>query len=255
MKPLILNTRPENRARGTTQRFENAGFRVLELPAIKSVPIEYDDTFFEDLKAVTHLMFSSSQTIHFLKRLAIQDILAMDKKIISIGPKTSQSLTEFGFDVFYESNGTNREHLGMELSKILDEKSRICHLCSHITELQPEEFKKAFEIDIVNKYIYTTVLPEKSKYTLQKYCESSGPFGSDLTEITAVVYYSSSAVRNTFELLKDLNPVVQKKWKHFALGASTYKCLKEYYSTNVYMAQEPSEMSLIQCVKEQRNYE
>ncbi|MGL1903487.1 MAG: uroporphyrinogen-III synthase [Fibrobacterales bacterium] len=255
MKPLLLNTRPENRASETTQRFENAGFRVLELPAIKTVPVECDDDFFKNIEAASHLMFSSSQTIHFLKRSVVNEILALNKKVISIGPKTSRSLVEFGFEVCFESQGNNREHLGLELTKILEPGNSICHLCSHITELNPVEFERAFNIPITNSYVYTSVLPEKSKNILQKYCESSGPFGSALSEIGGIVYFSSSAVRNSYELLKDVNPDIRSKWKHFALGPSVFKALKEYYADRIFMAEEPNEMSLIQLIKEKRNYE
>ncbi|MGL1936486.1 MAG: uroporphyrinogen-III synthase [Fibrobacterales bacterium] len=255
MKPLLLNTRPENRASETTQQFENAGFRVLELPAIKTVPVEFGENFFQKIEAASHLMFSSSQTIHFLKRSVLKKILSLNKKVISIGPKTSRSLVEFGFEVCFESQGNNREYLGLELSKLLEPGETICHLCSHITELNPEEFERAFKIPIINSYVYTAVLPEKSRKILQKYCGSSGPFGSALSEIGGIVYYSSSAVRNSYELLKDINPDIRSKWKHFALGPSAFKTLKEYYTDRVFMAAEPNEISLIQLIKEKRNYE
>jgi len=228
---------------------------VLEIPAIEVVPVTIEESFYESIKSASYLMFSSSQAVNFLDTEALQAILNMGKKVISIGEKTSQALMELGFEIFYESAERSRDALGKALSEKLLPSDTICHLCSHITEVRPAEFLTEYGLTINNLCTYTTLLPEASRAVLQEQTSTVGMLHLYEKEAVAVTYFSSSAVRNFHALLKENNSELIRHWNHFAFGTSTYHTLKEYYSKKIFMAAEPSISSLIQAIKEQRKYE
>ncbi len=129
----VLLTRPKELSSRLAALLRRDGAEVLELPAIRTVPLEEDGAMRDSLKALEKsgydwLVFTSPSgvRIFFEKLMELSDIRALGRvKVAAIGQGSAKALRSFGVKADFVPSEYDGETLGRELRRVCKSGDRL----------------------------------------------------------------------------------------------------------------------------------
>lgn len=241
-KPLwnkqILITRPENRASVLAERLRKYGAQVLEVPAIRTIPvcelgdgslIKKLDGALEELKARkgrTCVAFTSPQGVeHFFAQLKLKK---MDIRLLAripeltfavLGNGTRKALEQYGIFADYMPEKYSALELGKLLADKLDTDTKVFLFRAKEASVELTRQLENAGIDYEDAAAYQTVYEEPPAIT-EKIIQAF-----DDNEIDMVTFTSASTVRGFVHIFKDID---YTKVHAVCIGAQTAAEAEKY---------------------------
>jgi len=129
MRPLVLNTRAKSQAGEFTALLKEAGFDVLEIPALEITSLESAERIVETLHSFEpddFIVFTSANAVVLIsKEPQIVQILN-GFRVAAVGSKTASILKQSGVPVYLQSSKANSEDLAERI--ILEKPKRVLYL-------------------------------------------------------------------------------------------------------------------------------
>ncbi|RLJ71139.1 uroporphyrinogen-III synthase [Hydrogenivirga caldilitoris] len=164
--------------------FEKLGFEVIELPLIKTEPLDYEVRE-ED---ISYIVFQSTKAVkYFLRRSGIPE----DAKVVAVGEKTKKELESLGCKVWLVPEDMSAEGILKEFPEGKGEKVLIPRSEQGRDELIEGLSKKGYKVLPLN--VYRTVRLIHPKETLMNLLKGGG----------FIIFASPSAVQGFFENLQE----------------------------------------------------
>ncbi len=227
----VILTREEEDIKRDKELFERVGFKVVELPLIRTVPLpaelplqDYDYIVFQSQKAVRY----------FLERWEPSP----KAKIVAVGEKTAKLLKELGYEVFKMPEKQSAEGLieifkDLPFGQVLVPKSKIGR--RELIDFLKEHGFKVYELDL---------------YTTQPVLYQREEFIAKLGEGKVILFYSPSAVSAFFANLQKNGMTLEDLNLQFvAIGETTKKALQEAGLENVLTPEKPKTEAIINLLK------
>ncbi len=205
-KPLfgknIIVTRAREQASGFMAGLRELGANCIEFPTIEIVPPDDWaplDKSIERIGEYNWLLFTSVNGVkYFFNRLygKGKDVRALkDIRVGAIGPKTAESVREYGIIPDLVPSEYRAEAVVDEFKKFnISDLKILLPRASKAREILPEELKKmGAKIDIVDAY--RTIMPEKKVDTVSRMLEAG--------DIDMITFTSSSTVSNFMGMFGD----------------------------------------------------
>ncbi len=239
-KPLfgsrILVTRPKERSGTLSQKLREAGAEVVEIPTIKTVPIEENHRFIEELshlKEYQYLVFTSPAGVKvFFETLKHHnmDIRSIrEAKLAAVGPGTRKEIKERGLCCDLVPEIYDGEHLGILLGEHAKSSERILIARAEQGSRQlVEEIAKRTEARITDLPIYKTVY-------------ETHPFETGSFDMA--VFTSASTVKGFVQSVKHLD---MKQVQAVCIGQQTERAAKEQGMQTI-TARQATIDSLVEC--------
>lgn len=246
----IIVTRPRDRSSMLAGKLRNLGAEVLELPAIKTVPIKENTLFLKEINRLpeyNYLVFTSPAGVNIffntLKHYK-KDIRSIGiGKIAVIGPGTRAELEKRGVFPDLMPVSFDGKELGIMLGTALQDGDKI--LIPRAREGNPElveEIEKRKSLTIVDLPIYETVFESRESLIDQKSLLESG-------KVSMAVFTSASTVQGFAECTRGIDyrlvraACIGKKTKQKAdeLGMKTYVAKEATVDSLVELAVEIAE--------------
>lgn len=246
----VLVTRPKNLISRTASSLRRLGAEVLELPAIKTVPLEDQSRLkaaFSRLSGYQWIVFTSPTGVEvFFEEMKKQrvDLRSMGgAKLAAIGEGTKKKLEEHGLFVDFMPSVYDGDTLGEELTRELTggEQILVPRAEAGNANLIASLEKAGAVVEDVPTY---QTLHEKSQLIDEK-----KEFESQ--EIDCAVFTSASTVRGFVEGTSGLD---YTKVKAACIGKQT-KAAADAYGMETYMAEKATIESLISLVVEMKGKE
>jgi|694.fasta_scaffold19506_9 uroporphyrinogen III methyltransferase/synthase len=239
-KPLagtrVIVLRSVQQAMDFVKKLEALGAEVIQCPLIELVPIssaldQIDRNFLDPFTAV---IFTSANGVRFFVEALIKNcgnINALaSKKKIAIGPKTAETLQEYGLSV----DGIPKKYISEELLQLFqdfasEEKILIPTAEDARTVLHETLKKRGFPVTVLK--IYKNIQPSVQKFSL--------------LEKDCVVFTSSSTVDRFFTS----SFYTGQKILPFCIGEITKQTLLKYLpDENIYLSKESTMQSMLECI-------
>lgn len=249
----ILVTRPKERSGVLSGRLRSLGAEVLELPAIKTVPIPENQAFDEEIEHLPdydYIVFTSPAGVNIFfdtlkeKKKDIRSI--GNAKIAVIGPGTRAELEKRGLLAELMPAKFDGQELGIMLGTVCRDGDRI--LIPRAKAGNPqliEEITKRRQVTIVDLPIYDTIYSvhgsdEKGQTLIdQKALIEAG-------KVSMAVFTSASTVRGFAECTKGLDYHLVRA---ACIGRQTKACA-DALGMETYMAKEATIDSLVELAVE-----
>lgn len=251
-KPLfgktIIVTRARAQASALTQKLEEQGAKVIEVPAIKIVPAaDYAplDKAISALSEYKWLVFTSANGVeYFFQRLkkAGKDARALASvKLAAIGSATAQALADHGLTADLVPSAYKAEELAEALTgqitagdKILIARAKVAR------EVLPESLRKiGAQVDVVTAY-ETVADCDNKEELLEALSDGSA---------SVVTFTSSSTVTNLLQVLGDKKDLLQNA-ALAAIGPVTAATMESNGLTPAISAAEYTIDGLVAAIKE-----
>ncbi|MDQ0256487.1 uroporphyrinogen-III synthase [Evansella vedderi] len=223
----ILNTRAEHQASSLTQKLENYGGTVIEVPLISMERTRSIQPVYEAIHSLHNyhwIVFTSANSVIFffdtLRELGLGKSTLEHLKIAAVGSKTKKVIEEKGFSIQLVPEIFDGEHLSASLLKVLKENERVLFPRSHLSrDILTKELKKA-NIEIDNPIVYETQLNFSKKDQLNDLLEKE--------QIDLIIFTSPSTVQSFFQQVEKriLEKSVQKL-QFAVIGSITAKALRD----------------------------
>jgi len=221
----IVVTRTRDQASEFSQRLEEHGAQVIEIPTIKIVPHFNPelDRALRNLDSYDWLLFTSVNGVEFFFQRfeELRTAFSQFPQICVIGPATADRVREKGFEVdlqpeLYQAEGVIAEFEGMDPGvvsqlRILLPRARVAReiLPARLSEL-------GAQVDLIP--VYDTLIPEQSRQQLNELL-SVGP-------VDLITFTSSSTVRHFVELVDDISTL--RRLRYGAIGPITASTALEH---------------------------
>lgn len=232
-KPLegrtILITRSRTQSGGFREKLEEAGARVLEVPAIEIRPRmspQLDEAILQ-LETYDWLFFTSAnaaaifadQTAHLRPELRSE---SLDRpRICAIGPATSEKIQAYGYRVtlipaVFQAEGVIDEFVKFQGGE-LEGVRILLPRAAQAREILPEELRRrGANVNLIP--VYETVVPAEMAESLRKLLDQS--------RVDLVTFTSSSTVHNFVQAAG--SGLDLSRLKYAAIGPITAATAKEY---------------------------
>lgn len=248
----IIVTRPKERSSVLTGKLRNLGAEVLELPAIKTVPIKENPLFLKEigkLSEYNYLVFTSPAGVNIFFDTLKQkkkDIRSIGKgKIAVIGPGTRAELEKRGLIPDLMPASFDGRELGIMLGTTLKNGDKI--LISRAKEGNPEiirEIEKRKSVTIVDLPIYETVYECRESLFDQKSLFESGKISMAIfTSASTVLGFEKCNPKLNYSLVRAVCIGKQTRQKAEELGMKTYMAKEATIGSLVELAVELAERS------------
>ncbi|MCD8175023.1 MAG: uroporphyrinogen-III C-methyltransferase [Phascolarctobacterium sp.] len=244
----IVVTRARDQSGTLTEKLEDLGAHVIEIPAIKIVPPEsYDplDNAINNLKSYKWLIFTSANGVkHFFSRLydAGLDSRALKIKAAAIGAGTARALKQRGIIADIVPKIYKAEELAEALAPYIKKGDKI--LLPRILEARevlPDTLRSlGAEVDVVPAY--RTVSDSMWKENLIKLLEAK--------KIDMVTFTSSSTVTNLLNAIDDKKELL-KDVKIAVIGPVTAATCRKLELTPAVMAEDYTIDGLVAAINKE----
>lgn len=227
----VILTREEEDIKKDKKLFEAEGFRVIELPLIKTVSLpaelptqDYDYVVFQSQKAVKY----------FFERWKISP----KAKVIAVGEKTAELLRKSGYEVFRVPEKQSAEGLietfrNLPKGVVLIPKSKIGK--RELLEFLQSSGFKVYELDL---------------YTTEPIIYPKEEFVAKLSEGDFILFYSPSAVSAFFANLQRHEIALKDISLQFvAVGETTKVALTSEGVKEVLTPEKPNTEAIIKLLK------
>ena len=246
----VLVTRPKELVSRTADKLREKGAEVLELPAIRTVPMEDQSRLYEAMDHLENyqwLVFTSPTGVRvFFEELVRhgKDIRAMGKiRLAVIGEGTKKALKERGLLADFVPSVYDGDTLGKELSEILSGGEKILIPRAEKGNEKLTEFLAQAGAEVEDIPTYQT-LYEKSQLIDEKKEFETG-------QISCAVFTSASTVKGFVEGTKGLD---YSKVRAACIGRQT-KAAAESFGMKAYMAEKATIDSLVKLVEDMKRSE
>ena len=246
----VLVTRPKELVSRTADKLREKGAEVLELPAIRTVPMEDQSRLYEAMDHLENyqwLVFTSPTGVRvFFEELVRhgKDIRAMGKiRLAVIGEGTKKALKERGLLADFVPSVYDGDTLGKELSEILSGGEKILIPRAEKGNEKLTEFLAQAGAEVEDIPTYQT-LYEKSQLIDEKKEFETG-------QISCAVFTSASTVKGFVEGTKGLD---YSKVKAACIGRQT-KAAAESFGMKAYMSEKATIDSLVKLVEDMKRSE
>jgi uroporphyrinogen-III synthase len=224
----IVLTRTKNQSVETTRLLEELGANVISFPTIKISTITDDNDLDTEIKNVNYynsLIFTSENAVRsFIQKIGELDINFDPKAffVISIGDRTTQVCSEFGFRIDFQSNTSTSESMLKELGYIDLIGRKILVPCSNLAKPNQFESLENHGAIIHSLPIYFNSVNDKSNLT-----EEINQLNSNNPDL--FIFTSPSTFRGFIKIMGIKEPVKYFKNKKIAvIGPVTQKELIKY---------------------------
>ena len=243
----VLLTRPKELSSRLAAMLRADGAEVLELPAIRTVPLEDDSHLRESLEKLSGggydwLVFTSPSgvRIFFRKLMELSDIRALGGvKIAAIGQGSEKALREFGIRADFVPSVYDGETLGRELRQNCRSGERLLIPRAKIgNEALVEELRKEGKLSVTDLPTYDTVYAPSPVIDEKAYLEAG--------EIDFAVFTSASTVKGFAEAVGETD---YSGVKAICIGKQT-AAAAEALGMKVRIAEKATLASLTDCLRE-----
>ncbi|GAB6065440.1 uroporphyrinogen-III synthase [Aquifex pyrophilus] len=226
----VILTREEEDLKKDKEIFINEGFEVVELPLIRTVPLEFK----LPLEDYDYIVFQSKRAVkYFLDREKIRE----GAKIVSVGGTTSEELRRYGYEPDYVPEEENVRGL-IRLFRIL-RKGKVLIPRSSIGRKELINFLLEENFDVFPVDVYTVEPVLYDERTLKE--KLKGDY---------ILFYSPSAVESFFANLQKAGIKRDKlKLNYVAIGKTTKKALEKEGITNILVSPKPSTEEVVKLLK------
>lgn len=240
----IIVTRPKQFSSSISNRLRELGAEVLEIPAIRTVPISdnkklYD--VFENLESYNWIVFTSPTGVNIffeaMKNFKLDIRKLKDSKIAAIGEGTSNMLLNRGIYADLIPKIYEAEELGKELNRVCKSGDRI--LIPRAKNGNPklvEQISQNRKIEILDIPIYETECIY-SKIIDERYELETG-------NVDFVVFTSASTVNG---FVKSTTGLDYTKVKAICIGKHTESAAHNY-NMKTYISDNATEESIISLI-------
>ncbi len=242
----VLLTRPKELSSRLAAMLRADGAEVLELPAIRTLPLADDARFGECLDALSGggydwLVFTSPSgvRIFFRKLMERSDIRALGGvKVAAIGQGSEKALREFGIKADFIPSVYDGETLGRELRQRCKPGDRLLIPRAKIgNEALTDELKKDGLLSVTDLPTYDTVYAS-SPIIDEKACLEAG-------EIDYAVFTSASTVKGLAETVGEMD---YAKVRAICIGKQT-AAAAQALGMEVRVAEKATLASLTECLR------
>lgn len=246
----VLVTRPKELVSRTADKLREKGAEVLELPAIRTVPMEDQNRLYkalDHLEEYQWLVFTSPTGVRVFFEELIRhgkDIRAMgNARLAVIGEGTKKALKERGLLADFVPSVYDGDTLGKELSELLSGGEKILIPRAEKGNEKLTAFLAQAGAVIEDVPTYQT-LYEKSQLIDEKKEFETG-------QISCAVFTSASTVKGFVEGTKGLD---YSKVKAACIGRQT-KAAAESFGMKAYMSEKATIDSLVKLVEDMKRSE
>lgn len=250
----ILVTRPKERSGVLSGRLRSLGAEVLELPAIRTVPIENNEAFLQEMERLwvyDYIAFTSPAGVNFFfdgLQEQKKDIRSIGKaKIAAIGPGTKKELNKRGLVVDLMPSVYDGQELGVLLGTALkDGETLLIPRAKEGNQQLVEEIIKRRQVKVVDLPIYHTVYGTPSgresgvKTDIRSLYEEGRMSMAIFTSASTVRGFAESTKGMDFGLVQALCIGKQTKAQADALGMEAYVAKEATIDSLVELAMELS---------------
>lgn len=233
MKPVVLFTRemPDDER----ELIRTSGFDVIEKPLIKIIP-EPADTVWNQVRNISMpdamVVTSKNGSKALIQVLNYSGDFSKTIPIYALGKKTALPLEENNIP-YINCDATTGGETARFIAEHIDKKNAVIwHFCGNRSRKETKEELKNAGFTYVPLISYTTQNRETENL--------------DSLNVSAIVFYSPSAVQSYCEQVNKINMDVPV----FTLGPTTLTEAIEAGFTKVYEADEPSIFGLINQLKD-----
>ncbi len=243
----VLLTRPKELSSRLAAMLRADGAEVLELPAIRTVPLEDDTELRESLETLSGkgydwLVFTSPSgvRIFFAKLMELSDIRALGSvKVAAIGQGSEKALREYGIKADFVPSVYDGETLGRELRQRCRPGERLLIPRAKIgNEALVSELRKDGKLSVTDLPTYDTVYASSPVIDEKAYLEAG--------EIDYAVFTSASTVKGFAEAVGETN---YSRVKAICIGKQTAAAAKAL-GMDVTIAEKATLASLSDCLRE-----
>ena len=243
----VLVTRPKGRSSRTAEELRRRGAEVLELPSIRTVPLEDQSTLvhaFEEISSYQWIVFTSPTGVEIFfdemdkKEVDVRSI--GQAKIAVIGEGTKKKLKEHHLLADFVPSVYDGDTLGAELAKELQGNEKILIPRAEAGNKKLTELLEQTGAKVDDIATYTTCY-EKSRLIDEKKELETG-------SVDCVVFTSASTVKGFVEDTRGLD---YTKVKAACIGKQT-KAAADVYGMQTRMAKKATIESLIELVEEMK---
>ena len=251
-KPLfgkrIIVTRPRELVSGLAKLLRRDGAEVIELPAIRTVPVQDEGPVLEAIRRLEGggfgwLVFTSPSGARiFLEKLTeVSDLRALSGvKLAAIGEGTRKALKQYGLRADFMPSVYDGETLGRELKPLLPKGARV--LIPRAAIGNPELIRElGGDFDITDLATYDTVYAESRVIDAKALIDAG--------EIDYCVFTSASTVRG---FAAGAPGVDFSKVNAVCIGRQTAAAAREY-GMNIHISEKATLESLVECVRRATN--
>ena len=243
----VLVTRPKGRSSRTAEELRRRGAEVLELPSIRTVPLEDQSTLvhaFEEISSYQWIVFTSPTGVEIFfdemdkKEMDVRSI--GQAKIAVIGEGTKKKLKEHHLMADFVPSVYDGDTLGAELAKELQGNENILIPRAEagnkkLTSLLEETGAKVDDIaTYTTRYEKSRLIDEKKEF--------------ETGSVDCVVFTSASTVKGFVEGTPGLD---YTKVKAACIGKQT-KAAADAYGMQTRMAEKATIESLIELVEQMK---
>ena len=246
----VLVTRPKELISRTADKLREKGAEVLELPAIRTVPMEDQNLLheaFARLETYQWLVFTSPTGVRVFFEELIRygkDIRAMRNiRLAVIGEGTKKALKERGLLADFVPSVYDGDTLGKELAEILSGDEKILIPRAEKGNEKLTAFLTEAGASVSDIPTYQTVYEASQLIDEKKEFENG--------EISCAVFTSASTVKGFAEGTKGLD---YSKVKAACIGKQT-KAAAESFGMKAYMAEKATIDSLVKLVEDMKRSE
>ena len=246
----VLVTRPKELVSRTADKLREKGAEVLELPAIRTVPMEDQSRLYkalDHLEEYQWLVFTSPTGVRVFFEELIRhgkDIRAMgNARLAVIGEGTKKALQERGLLADFVPSVYDGDTLGKELSELLSGGEKILIPRAEKGNEKLTAFLAQAGAVVEDVPTYQT-LYEKSQLIDEKKEFETG-------QISCAVFTSASTVKGFVEGTKGLD---YSKVKAACIGRQT-KAAAESFGMKAYMSEKATIDSLVKLVEDMKRSE
>lgn len=246
----VLVTRPKELVSRTADKLREKGAEVLELPAIRTVPMEDQSRLYkalDHLEEYQWLVFTSPTGVRVFFEELIRhgkDIRAMgNARLAVIGEGTKKALKERGLLADFVPSVYDGDTLGKELSELLSGGEKIFIPRAEKGNEKLTAFLAQAGAVVEDVPTYQT-LYEKSQLIDEKKEFETG-------QISCAVFTSASTVKGFVEGTKGLD---YSKVKAACIGRQT-KAAAESFGMKAYMSEKATIDSLVKLVEDMKRSE
>ena len=246
----VLVTRPKELISRTADKLREKGAEVLELPAIRTVPVEDQSGLhaaFDKLEAFQWIVFTSPTGVRvFFDELISygKDIRALGTvRLAAIGEGTKKALRERGIMADFMPSVYDGDTLGKELAGILSGGEKILIPRAEKGNENLTAFLKEAGAKVEDIPTYQTV------YEMSQLIDEKKEFENG--EISCAVFTSASTVKGFVEGTKGLD---YSKVTAACIGKQT-KAAAESFGMKAYMSEKATIDSLVKLVEDMKRSE
>lgn len=221
----IAVTRARNQAGGLVAALEGEGAEVVLLPAIAFAPprsYKELDTALANMNRFDWLVLTSTNTVDALRRRIEELDLGSSKaatgklRVAAIGPATAAAALEAGFHVDLVPEKHVAEALADALAGEVSGRSVFYPRAEAARDVLPRALRKA-GAEVWTADAYRTVVPDESIEILRA-----------MAPPDAVIFSSSSTVRNFIDLLDRAAIAPSPRWRAISIGPITTRTLRDF---------------------------